>query len=70
MILRIDKLAVKAIQQMLDVEDAHRDTRYDKHSNLSHRNNANNQYVNKEENYETRKSNMSDIAKKLNKSFR
>lgn len=39
MILRIDKLAVKAIKQMLDVEDAHRDTRYDKHSNLSHKNN-------------------------------
>lgn len=36
MILRIDNLAVNSIKQMLQVENDHRDTRYDKHSKLSH----------------------------------
>ena len=36
MILRIDNLAVNSIKQMLQVENEHRDTRYDKHSKLSH----------------------------------
>lgn len=36
MILRIDKLAVTAIERMLDVEDEHRDKRYDKHAKIGH----------------------------------
>ena len=37
MILRIDKLAVKSINAMLDVENAHRDKKYDKHLAFGHK---------------------------------
>ena len=37
MILRIDKLAVKSINAMLDVENEHRDKNYDKHLAFGHK---------------------------------
>ena len=37
MILRIDKLAVNAINAMLDVENEHRDKKYDKHLAFGHK---------------------------------
>lgn len=36
MILRIDNLAKTSIEKMLEVEDQHRDKRYDKHTKLGH----------------------------------
>ena len=37
MILRVDKLAVNSINAMLDVENAHRDKKYDKHLAFGHK---------------------------------
>lgn len=79
MILRIDKLAVKAIKEMLDVEDAHRDKRYDKSVNVGHQNknltknkysdqyneNASNSSARKEKAHE-----FKNIEKTLNRSFK
>lgn len=77
MILRIDKLAVKAIKEMLDVEDAFRDTRYDRHVNISHRNKnlMKNRYFKEiadfDKSYpEDKATQFKNLEKKLNNSFK
>lgn len=79
MILRIDKLAVSAIKEMLDVENAHRDTRYDKHVAIGHEKIKNNKYLpdddprsaayaqRKKDERMTKTKNVQDITKRLNR---
>lgn len=71
MILRIDNLGVKAIKEMLDVEMAHRDKRYN--PGLSYRHNNDNKYIEREDGGRTRQekrdqyNRIHDAEKKVNK---
>lgn len=70
MILRIDNLAVNSIKQMLDVENANRDKKYDSSLNVSHKSMKNNRYVNNSDTKQERRQqyqNINQTAKNLNK---
>ena len=70
MILRIDNLAVNSIKQMLDVENANRDKKYDSSLNVSHKSMKNNRYVNNSDTKQERRQqyqNINQAAKNLNK---
>lgn len=70
MILRIDNLAVNSIKQMLDVENANRDKKYDSSLNVSHKSMKNNRYVNNSYTKQERRQqyqNINQTAKNLNK---
>lgn len=74
MILRIDKLAVKAIEEMLEVENKYRDERYDKHSKISHAKRKPNKYtdegraeIEKQWDKKERAAKISDTTRRLNK---
>ena len=70
MILRIDNLAVNSIKQMLDVENANRDKKYDSSLNVSHKSMKNNRYVNNSDTKQERRQqyqNINQAARNLNK---
>ena len=70
MILRIDNLAVNSIKQMLDVENANRDKKYDSSLNVSHKSMKNNRYINNSDTKQERRQqyqNINQAAKNLNK---
>ena len=70
MILRIDNLAVNSIKQMLDVENANRDKKYDSSLNVSHKSMKNNRYVNNSDTKQEHRQqyqNINQAARNLNK---
>lgn len=79
MILRIDKLAVKAINEMLDVENAARDKKYDSSLNVAHKRSKDNRYADDYDGDTRRRTadekrqqyrNLNNTAKDLNRQMR